>query len=225
MNPTPAAPKGATHRLDQDPEWWAAPLYRNEELIERPADQTTLTRRYTEDIPMIKASLAVQVLAVVALAVGLSAGAARAAAGDSGNDPSRPNILFILCDDLGIKDLHCYGRQDHRTPNLDEEKAEPYDLRKDIAEAQDLAALQPERVDQMRAALAAWRKTVNSQENTPNPDFDAAKYRQLYEDVDASRFDPATANQAQWEKMWQWRKEMNAAVAGAKSGKDGDIKK
>jgi arylsulfatase A len=48
MNPTPAAPRGATHRLDQDPAWWAAPLYRNEELIERPADQTTLTRRYTE---------------------------------------------------------------------------------------------------------------------------------------------------------------------------------
>ena len=48
MNPTPAAPPGATHRLDQDPEWWAAPLFRNEELIEQPADQTTLTRRYTE---------------------------------------------------------------------------------------------------------------------------------------------------------------------------------
>ncbi len=30
-----------------------------------------------------------------------------------------PNIVFILCDDLGINDLHCYGRADHRTPNLD----------------------------------------------------------------------------------------------------------
>jgi arylsulfatase A-like enzyme len=48
MNPMPAAPPGATSRLDQDPEWWAAPLYHNEDLIERPADQTTLTRRYTE---------------------------------------------------------------------------------------------------------------------------------------------------------------------------------
>ncbi len=48
MNPTPAAPKGATSRLDQQAGWWAAPLFRNEELIERPADQTTLTRRYTE---------------------------------------------------------------------------------------------------------------------------------------------------------------------------------
>jgi len=48
MNPTPKAPKGAAGRLDQDPEWWAAPLFRNEELIEQPADQSTLTRRYTE---------------------------------------------------------------------------------------------------------------------------------------------------------------------------------
>jgi arylsulfatase A len=30
-----------------------------------------------------------------------------------------PNILFILCDDLGINDLHCYGREDHCTPHLD----------------------------------------------------------------------------------------------------------
>ena len=49
MNPTPAAPSGATGRLDQQAEWWAAPLYRNEQLIERPADQTTLTRRYTAE--------------------------------------------------------------------------------------------------------------------------------------------------------------------------------
>lgn len=33
--------------------------------------------------------------------------------------PARPNILFILCDDLGVNDLHCYGRADHHTPNLD----------------------------------------------------------------------------------------------------------
>ncbi len=31
----------------------------------------------------------------------------------------KPNIVLILCDDLGINDLHCYGRPDHHTPNLD----------------------------------------------------------------------------------------------------------
>jgi len=32
---------------------------------------------------------------------------------------AKPNIVFILADDLGINDLHCYGRADHHTPNLD----------------------------------------------------------------------------------------------------------
>jgi hypothetical protein len=30
--------------------------------------------------------------------------------------PSRPNVLFILADDLGYGDLSCYGRPDYRTP-------------------------------------------------------------------------------------------------------------
>jgi arylsulfatase A len=33
---------------------------------------------------------------------------------------SSPNIVFVLCDDLGINDLHCYGREDHNTPHLDQ---------------------------------------------------------------------------------------------------------
>lgn len=31
----------------------------------------------------------------------------------------RPNVLFILADDLGYGDLSCFGRPDYRTPNLD----------------------------------------------------------------------------------------------------------
>ncbi|MDI1243201.1 MAG: sulfatase-like hydrolase/transferase [bacterium] len=31
----------------------------------------------------------------------------------------RPNILFILADDMGWGDLSCYGRPDYQTPNLD----------------------------------------------------------------------------------------------------------
>src|SRR5438270_660970 len=33
--------------------------------------------------------------------------------------PSRPNIIFILADDLGIGDLGCYGQEKIHTPNID----------------------------------------------------------------------------------------------------------
>ena len=32
---------------------------------------------------------------------------------------TRPNVVFILADDLGWGDLSCYGRPDYRTPNVD----------------------------------------------------------------------------------------------------------
>src|SRR5438045_3103667 len=32
---------------------------------------------------------------------------------------ARPNIVFILADDLGAGDLGCYGCKDIRTPNID----------------------------------------------------------------------------------------------------------
>ena len=48
MDPTAAAPAFAPGRPDQDPAWWNAPLFQNEQLVAQPADQTQLTRLYTE---------------------------------------------------------------------------------------------------------------------------------------------------------------------------------
>jgi arylsulfatase A len=38
---------------------------------------------------------------------------------DKQNTTSRPNIVFILCDDLGYGDTGCYGAADLSTPNID----------------------------------------------------------------------------------------------------------
>jgi arylsulfatase A-like enzyme len=43
-----------------------------------------------------------------------------AAGGHAQTDQKRPNILFILADDMGWGDLSCYGRPDYKTPNLDQ---------------------------------------------------------------------------------------------------------
>jgi arylsulfatase A-like enzyme len=65
-----------------------------------PDDRLTITRR-----------------TALAGALGTAALAAtRPALGQPGH---KPNVLFIMADDLGYADLSCYGRSDYRTPVLD----------------------------------------------------------------------------------------------------------
>jgi arylsulfatase A-like enzyme len=47
-------------------------------------------------------------------AAALSQGAARAQ-----NAPAKPNIVYIMADDLGYADLSCYGRREYKTPSID----------------------------------------------------------------------------------------------------------
>ena len=56
----------------------------------------------------------VAVIAPLALLVATLRSAPAAA-----DDPP-PNIVFVFADDLGVNDLGCYGRREHRTPHLDQ---------------------------------------------------------------------------------------------------------
>ncbi len=58
-----------------------------------------------------------RLLVVAGLALGLIGG--RWAQAAAGTPPKRPNIVFVLADDLGWSDLACYGSTVHETPNLD----------------------------------------------------------------------------------------------------------
>ncbi|HWN08717.1 MAG TPA: sulfatase-like hydrolase/transferase [Pyrinomonadaceae bacterium] len=55
----------------------------------------------------------------VTTALAASAIAAAAPQSFSQSTSRRPNVLFILADDLGYGDLSCYGRPDYQTPHLD----------------------------------------------------------------------------------------------------------
>ena len=55
----------------------------------------------------------------VASAVAASALAGAAAGRNVAAQQPRPNILYIMADDLGWGDLSCYGRPDYKTPSLD----------------------------------------------------------------------------------------------------------
>ena len=59
----------------------------------------------------------------VASAAAVSA-LAGAGGGAAGAQAERPNVLYVMADDLGWGDLSCYGRPDYRTPHLDRLAAE-----------------------------------------------------------------------------------------------------
>lgn len=61
---------------------------------------------------------------IIALGVLMAVGNCRAVAPATAAEARPPNIVFILADDLGYGDLHCYGHPYSKTPNLDRLAAE-----------------------------------------------------------------------------------------------------
>jgi len=93
-----------------------------------------------------------------------------------------------------------------------ENRAELFNIAKDISEKTNLAAAEPKRVKQLRVKLSAWRDAIGVQTNPPNPKFDAALHRALYEDMDVSCYNASTADAAEFARVLEWRKQMNAVV-------------
>ena len=96
--------------------------------------------------------------------------------------------------------------------HYDAEDSELYNLADDPGEIRNLAAQHPARVKNMRRQLDAWITSINAQTNTPNPDFDPALFRELYEATDMSRYVPTQADAATRAQTLQWRRQMNAAL-------------
>jgi len=69
---------------------------------------------------MTKSPAAHRITRRTALAGALGTAALAASARTLAHDPARkPNILFIMADDMGYADLSCYGRREYQTPVLD----------------------------------------------------------------------------------------------------------
>ncbi|NJB86055.1 arylsulfatase A-like enzyme [Lewinella marina] len=58
-------------------------------------------------------------LATLILMLGMGCGRDGGPSAAAANKPQRPNIIFILADDLGYGDLSSYGQQHFSTPNID----------------------------------------------------------------------------------------------------------
>lgn len=54
------------------------------------------------------------------LCLGLIAVNTQAVRANDGKNPSRPNVIFIMADDLGYTDLGCFGSRYYETPHIDQ---------------------------------------------------------------------------------------------------------
>ena len=95
----------------------------------------------------------------------------------------------------------------------DDQRRELYNLAQDPGEAQNLATRETGRAQALALELEQWRRSVGAQRNSPNPQLDQAWYQRLYVDVDASRYQPASATAEQRRQILEWRKGMDAVVA------------
>jgi arylsulfatase A-like enzyme len=98
-------------------------------------------------------------------------------------------------------------------------RVELYNLKDDVSESHDLATDHVDRAAELHKLHETWCKEASVQTNTPNPDFDPALFKRLYEDFDPSRPPSALTAAAMEEQMKGWRALMNEVVRGSAGGK------
>lgn len=94
----------------------------------------------------------------------------------------------------------------------DDSGYELYNLTSDPGERRNVASRHPRRVRTLAQALSAWTTHVGAQTNRPNPNLDEPRFRELYLDIDPSRFEPTRATEPEWNRITEWRRAMDAAV-------------
>jgi len=96
--------------------------------------------------------------------------------------------------------------------HYDTGRVELYNLADDIAEQHDVATDHVGLAARLDELHAAWLKSIHAQTNTPNPNFDPALFKQLYEDFDPSRPPQALTAAEMEQNMKAWRQLMNEVV-------------
>jgi arylsulfatase A-like enzyme len=89
-------------------------------------------------------------------------------------------------------------------------RRELFELARDPAEANNLAAMHPDRAAALHARLADWRTKIGAQMNQPNPDFDAERHRRVYMDMDVSMAKPGATAVETGNRLADWRRAIDA---------------
>ncbi len=100
--------------------------------------------------------------------------------------------------------------------HYEDNRLELFDLAHDLGEERNLTAIEPNRATDMQSQLVAWRKSVNAQTNSPNPNFDPTWFKRLYFDIDTSTLKSEKTAAMMRSKLTEWRTGIDAVVAKKK---------
>ncbi len=97
--------------------------------------------------------------------------------------------------------------------NFEDGSLELYNLKDDVAEANDVAAKQPAKVAELRGKLEAWRRKVGAKPMTTNPEFNRAAWAACFTTLDVSKTTPGASAAAMTAGLSAWRQAMDAMPA------------